>query len=119
MKNQINLNHLREIEEKLRKQADGLSLLCEEVSRAQERVKELSYMDASRHALAQTGEALRENIRVLNQMAAAVREAAAQYERAERKITDRYNLDTVVYPQTQFSVSYITGLDEYRMLMPF
>lgn len=119
MGNRMNLSQMQEIEEQLQKQISQLRILVEETRQAEAKIKEMSYMDRSRQALIGTREALEENIRVLTAMASVVREALLHYCQTEEKITDRYNLDTVEYPETQFGVSYITGLNDYQLLMPF
>lgn len=119
MKNSINLNHIREIEEQLKKQIAELRFLKEEAVQAEKKIKGMSYTEKVRQAFVKTRESLDENIRVLTAMAEAAETALMQYSRAEEKVVDRYNLDTVYYPETRFSLSRISGLEEYRMLIPF
>lgn len=119
MENCINLSQMQEIGEKLKKQAQILRNLAEETEQAEQKIKDMSYMDRTRQALIRTGESLEENIRVLTEMSSVIREAVRQYRRTEEKITDRCNLDTVDDPQPRFGVSRITGLNDYRMLLPF
>lgn len=117
--NCVDLRRMRRVGEELTRQVTALGLLREELCQAEEKIKYMAYVDETRQIFAQSREAMDENIRVLTTMAAVLREAAVQYHRTEEKIADRYNLDTVVYPDTQFGVSRITGMEAYKPLMPF
>lgn len=119
MKNSINLNHIQKIHEQLKKQIVALRSIKEEAMQAEEKLRGMSYTDKVRHALVQTRQSLEENIRVLTIMAEAAEAALVQYKRTEEKVVDRYNLDMVYYPATKFSLSRISGLEEYRMLISF
>lgn len=117
--NRVNLRHLQEAEDQLLKQIMTLRLLYEETLQAEEKIKHMAYMDKSRWALVRSRETLDENIRVLTAMAEVLRKARMEYRRTEERIADRYNLDTVIYPETRFETSRITGMEEYGSLMPF
>ena len=119
MKNSISLSRLQEIEKQLRKQIAALHLICQETEQAEYKIKHISYTEKTQHTLIKLKESLNDNIRVLTLMATVINEAIAQYHRAEKEITDRYNLDIVFYPKAEFAVNYITGLDNCRSLIPF
>ena len=119
MRTYVDLKHLLLIEEQLQKQISVLQHQCEEIWQLQKRIKNMSYMDNSRNILIKTKEFLNENIRVLTSMALVIKTVHVEYMRIEEKITNYYNLDNVFYPETQFSISRIAGLDGYQSLMPF
>lgn len=117
--NRVNLRHIQEVEDQLLKQIMTLRLLYEETMQAEEKIKHMAYMDRSRRALSRSRESLDENIRVLTSMAEVLCKARLEYQRTDERIIDRYNLDTVIYPETRFETSRITGMEVYRSLMPF
>lgn len=117
--NRMNLVYMQTIEEQLRKQIIVLRLLCEETLQTEEKIKHMAYMDKTKRALVKSREALNKDIRILDSMAAVLREVRLEYCRTEERITDRYNLDTVLYPETQFATSKITGMEKYQSLLPF
>lgn len=117
--NRVNLKRLQAAEEQLQKQIRTLQLLYEETSQAEKKIKDMAYMEKTRRSFLRSKEALEENIRVLISMAAVLQKARIEYCRTEGRITDRYNLDIVIYPQVRFETSRITGMEEYRSLMPF
>lgn len=117
--NCVNLRHMQIAREQLREQIVTLRILYEEILRAEEKIKHMAYMDRTKIALSRSRESLGENIRVLTSMAEILNEACLEYRKTEGRITDRYNLDTVIYPKTRFETSRITGMEEYQSLMPF
>lgn len=119
MKAYTDLKHIRTVEERIHRQIRTLHFLYEEILQAEEKIKYMAYMDKSRLALFRCRESLDENIRVLTSMETVLREASAEYIRTEKRITDRCNLDSVLYPETRFEKSRITGMEEYQSLMPF
>lgn len=114
-----NLRHLQTTEERLLEQIKTLRILSEETLQAEEKIKHMAYMDKTKRALFRSREALDENIRVLTSMAAVLHNVRLEYQRTEERIVDRCNLDAVIYPETRFGTSQITGMEEYRSLMPF
>lgn len=119
MRTCTNLRQLQTAGEQLQKQIRILRILYEETLQAEKKIEYMSYMDQTKRAFSQSREAIAENIRVLSSMAEVLQNTSIEYCRTEDRITDRYNLDTVIYPETRFDTSRITGMEEYRSLMPF
>lgn len=119
MKTYISLRHIQEISEELRRYAETLTGMYEKISAAEEKIKNMSYMEETEQTLAQAKKSMEENIRDLTQMAEKLNEVIFRYQQTEEKITDRCNLDTVEYPETVFGISGIGNLEQYRLLMPF
>lgn len=117
--NRIDLRRLMDTAEQLERQTERMKQLYEAAMQTEKKIKYMSYMDKTRRLLAKTKESLEENIRIQSLMAEVLWEACDSYRRTEERIVDRYNLDTVVYPATRFATSRITGMEEYRSLMPF
>lgn len=119
MRTYADLKWLRAAGEQLERQIAVLQQLYEETVQAEEKIKYMSYTDKTKQALAKSKGALDENIRVLTLMARVIHDALLSYNRTEEQIVDHYNLDVVIYPKTRFDTSRITGLEDYRSLMPF
>lgn len=119
MKNSIDFNQMRLLEEQIRKQTAVLQLLLEELDQIEKRIHEMSYMDSVKREIIMSRESLTENIRVLSAMDKVICEALQFYRQTEDRICDRYNLDTVFYPETIFGVSRITGLEKCKFLIQF
>lgn len=119
MKNSFDFNRMRSIQEEIKKQMAVLQLLLEELDQVEKRIHEMSYMEDVKRELNMSRESLSENIRVLSAMDKVISEAFQLYRQAEDKISDRYNLDTVTYPETIFGVSRISGLEKCKFLIQF
>lgn len=117
--NCVDLRRIQEVSEQLARQIKTLKLLREGLCKAEEKIKHMAYVEGTRQTFAQSQEAIDDNIRVLAAMVKVLREAAVQYHKAEEKIAGRYNLDVVIYPDTQFGISRITGMEAHKSLMPF
>lgn len=117
--NRVDLKRLQIAQEQLKKQIAVMRQLYEETLQTEEKIKNMDYMDRTKSILIKSRESMAENIRVLTLMAEVLREAELKYRKTEAQITDRYNLDTVIYPKTRFETSRITGMEEYQLLMPF
>ena len=105
--------------EELRKQITKLEHLLEEIGQTEVKIKHMAYMDQTRKALAESKVALESHVRTLTSVVAVLQDVCREYSKTDKKIADRYNLDTVEYPETRFDISKITGLEEYQSLMPF
>lgn len=119
MKNYIDFRRVQVCEEQIQKQIAALRLVQEEIRQAEEDVRHMSYMEKTRQELFMAQQELAENIRVLSALASVLEETCGEYRRTEAQIIDRYNLDIEIYPDTRFEVSRITGMEQYRELMPF
>ena len=117
--NRVVLKRLQVAQGQLRKQIAVMRQLYEETLQAEQIIKNMDYMDRTKSILIKSRESMEENIRVLTLMAEVLHEAGLEYRKTEARITDRYNLDTVIYPKTRFETSRITGMEEYQSLMPF
>lgn len=115
----VNLKQMQTVEERLSEQIATLRLLREEILQTERNIKHMAYMDKTRTALVKSREALDENIRVLSSMKEVICVVCLEYRRMDERIADCYNLDIVVYPETRFGTSRITGMEEYQSLMPF
>ena len=62
---------------------------------------------------------IEEELRVLMQMQECLNNILAISQDTERKITEIYNMETILYPKTQFGISKISGLQHHKKLMPF
>ncbi len=119
MKNCIDLKQVQEVEEELSEQIAKICCLHEQIVQSGEKIKYMTHMEEMAYALEKSSDALNEDIRILNSMAAVLKQVCLAYQQTETRITDQYNLDTVVYPETRFDISKITGMAEYQELMPF
>lgn len=115
----INLKNINAIEERLHKQIAVLRFLCGDIGKAEEKIKHMSYMTKTKQALMRSKEALDANIRTLTSMTMVLEKVRLEYQQTEARITDRYNLDIVIYPETRFEISKITGMEAYQSLIPF
>lgn len=61
---------------------------------------------------------LEEEIRAIAAMEAFLSRVSRVYGRAEERITDRYNLEDRVYPETVFGTSHFENLAHFRDLLP-
>lgn len=119
MKICANMNYLQATTEQLEKRITILRQACEEVQKLEEKIKYMAYTDHVRRYLKESKKSLEENIRVLQSMADAFREIEKMYRMMEEKIVDHYNLDIIRYPKVRFDISRISGMEEYRSLIPF
>lgn len=119
MKNCIDLKQLQTVEEQLSEQIAKLYCLYEQIVQSGEKIKHMIHMEEMAYALGKSSDALNKDIQVLISMAAVLKQIYLEYQQADTRIADQYNLDIVVYPETRFDISKITGMDEYQALMPF
>ncbi len=119
MEMKMDFKHMQATGERLLWQIMELRLLRDEITQAESKIKYMSYTEPVRAELVKSREALDANIRVLISMEKVMKESCAKYQRTEGRISDRYNLEMVVYPMTEFKTSYITGMEEHQALMPF
>ncbi|MDO4617056.1 MAG: hypothetical protein Q4B03_06325 [Lachnospiraceae bacterium] len=115
----IHIRQIRETIENLKEQINGLRRIEERLAELEKQISPAQNKEAVQQTLALGRTSVEENIRILFSMASALEEVYSAYTDTEKRITDRYNLDTIVYPATEFGISKITGLDEYDDLMPF
>ncbi len=115
----VDLKYLRIMEERIQRQIAVLRRLSGEVEQTEEGIRHLSYMEEPKQRLRESKKAMDENIQTLVSMASVLREVCQKYQGTEERIADQYNLDVVIYPETRFAASRITGMEEYQFLMPF
>lgn len=119
MKICANMNYLKMTAEQLEKRITILGQVCGEVQKLEEKVKYMAYTNHVRRYLKESKKSLEENARVLQSMANTFREIEKMYRMTEEKIVDHYNLDIIHYPKVRFDISRISGMEEYRSLIPF
>ena len=61
---------------------------------------------------------LEEELRAVSVLIEFLGRAARIYRRAEERITDRYNLEDRIYPETVFGTSHFENLAHFRDLFP-
>lgn len=119
MMNYVNLKCIQAAGERMQRQILQLRERKELLRDIEKRLELMSYTDAARQSLVRSMEVLDENIRILTCMRQCLGEVCRVYRKTEAAICDRYYLDTVLYPETHFATSYITGMEEYQSVLLF
>lgn len=101
-------DNLTVIREKLQKNEDILEKLMPELYRKPEAAQ----------AAARSQEILRYEINRLDALARCLHDAQKEYRRTERQIADAFDLEDLVFPETQFGVSEFGELQRFEDLMP-
>lgn len=102
--------------------ADNLTVIRGELQRNEDILEkllpELYGTPEAVQAARRSQEILRTEISRLDALARCLRSAQREYQRAERQIADAFDLEDVMFPETQFGVSEFSELQRFEDLMP-
>lgn len=115
----IELKSVQAAGDRLLEQTSILNNISEELNQIEQSLRATSYIEEPLRLLKDCRHKMEEETHTLNQMGECLKEVSQVYRETEDKITDMYNLDHIEYPKTQFGVSQITGLDEYKEFIIF
>lgn len=101
-------DNLTVIRENLQKNEDILEKLLPELCRRPEAAQ----------AAARSQEILQDEIGRLDALVRCLQNAQGEYQRTERQIADAFDLEELVFPETQFGVSEFGELQRFEDLMP-
>lgn len=115
----IQLKNVRAVGDKLLEQTSGLKNINEEIKEIENSLRSTSYVEEVLHFIDQCEAELEEEILTMKQMGDCILDISQIYDQTESKIADMYDLEYVQYPKTQYGISKITGLDQYKDLLAF
>lgn len=113
----IDLRIVQAAGERLSEQISILLNLLEELKQTEQKIKDMAYMDETLYLLQKSQQEIEEEIQSLQAFVQCLDAVGNTWKRTEQKIADVYNLESVVYPRTEFRVSHITGLEKYENLI--
>lgn len=117
--NNMNLKNVQAAADRLPKQVSFLYKIKQELELMEGSLKENEATYPIYRNINRSRNGIEEEIRVLTQMKACLDNIIMLSKHTESKIADVYHMETILYPQTTFGVSKITGLQHYQNLMPF
>ena len=115
----IDLKLVQAAGDRLSGQISILRSLQEELARTEQKIKDMAYTEEVLYDLKKAREELAGDIDILNSFVRCIEEAQDVYQGTEQRITDVYDLERVIHPETVFGTSRITGLDKYESLLVF
>lgn len=115
----INIRSVQAVRERLLEQVFILKTAIENIRETEQKLQGMSLMDETRYLLDQSRRELEDEVQGHQSMAECLASICAVCKKSEENIVQMYDLEQIIYPDTDYGVSDLTDLDDFADIILF